>query len=141
MSSRTNLEQRKYNVKQCWEGANKTFLNESGYYYNHTYGIFDRDFFKHTIANVSDDCFNLTKNYLVDEEDADKEVNMEYKLSVYAGLVLTVFLLSLVRTTSFFQMCMRASITLHNKMFRCVLRSPVAFFDNNPVGKSIMLQF
>ncbi|XP_035217642.1 multidrug resistance-associated protein 4-like isoform X2 [Stegodyphus dumicola] len=130
----TNQEQRKYNIKDCWANANKTFLNETGYY-NDTYGILDRDLFRLTIANVSDDCFELTQNYLEDLRDATEKVDMHKNLYVYAGLVLTVFLLSLVRTTSFFQMCMKASITLHNKMFRCVLRSPVSFFDSNPVGR------
>ncbi|XP_054723461.1 ATP-binding cassette sub-family C member 4-like isoform X2 [Uloborus diversus] len=129
----TNKEQRIYNIKDCWANANKTFLNETGLY-NDTYGVVDRDLFRETVANVSDICFNLTDNYQTDVSDARKNVNMEMNLSVYAGLVLAVFVWSLLRTTAFFQMCMKASITLHNKMFRCVLRSPVSFFDNNPVG-------
>ncbi|GIY89244.1 hypothetical protein CEXT_676372 [Caerostris extrusa] len=130
----TNLEQRKYNIKDCWENTNKTLLNETGQY-NSTYGLFDREFFLMNIENVSENCFKVTENYLVDEPEAAAEVNTPYHLSVYAGLVLIVFLLSLVRTTGFFHMCMKASRTLHNKMFRCVLRSPVSFFDSNPVGR------
>ncbi|KAF8767898.1 Multidrug resistance-associated protein 4 like [Argiope bruennichi] len=131
----TNLEQRKYNVKDCWDGVNatKADLNETGQY-NLTYGVFDRDFFYMNFANVSQDCFKVTSNYRMDEFDAASRVNTPYHLSVYAGLVLIVFLLSLLRTTCFFHMCMKASRNLHNKMFRCVLRSPVSFFDSNPVG-------
>ena len=117
-------------MKQCWGGANKTFLNETGLY-NDTYGLSDPSFFRDTVLNVSDDCFRITDNYKKESVNVD----IQKSLSIYAALVLSVFLLSLVRTTSFFQMCMKASITLHNKMFRSVLRSPVAFFDNNPVGK------
>ncbi|XP_055936124.1 ATP-binding cassette sub-family C member 4-like isoform X2 [Argiope bruennichi] len=132
----TNLEQRKYNVKDCWDGVNatKADLNETGQY-NLTYGVFDRDFFYMNFANVSQDCFKVTSNYRMDEFDAASRVNTPYHLSVYAGLVLIVFLLSLLRTTCFFHMCMKASRNLHNKMFRCVLRSPVSFFDSNPVGR------
>ncbi|KAG8186529.1 hypothetical protein JTE90_023957 [Oedothorax gibbosus] len=130
----TNSEQMKYNVKNCWAHANKTLLNETGVY-NDTYGLIDFDHFKWTVANVSDDCPRLTNNYMLDEGDAVRLTNTPFNLSVYAGLVATVFLLSLVRTTSFFYMCMKASRTLHNKMFRCVLRSPVSFFDSNPVGR------
>ncbi|XP_023212683.1 multidrug resistance-associated protein 4-like, partial [Centruroides sculpturatus] len=28
-----------------------------------------------------------------------------------------------------------ASTKLHNKMFRCIIRTPISFLDNNPVGK------
>lgn len=128
------MEQRKYEIKNCWNSVNRTLLNESGVY-NDTYGSFDRNTFRITIGNVSDDCFDLTENYSVDEFAIDKEVNTEYKLSIYAALVLSIFLLSLTRTMLFFHMCMKASVALHNKMFRCVLRSPVAFFDSSPVGK------
>ncbi|GFT55309.1 hypothetical protein NPIL_228741 [Nephila pilipes] len=129
----TNEVQKKYNVKDCWSNATKASLNESSLY-NNTYGLFDREFFFMNYGNVTEDCFQLTNNYRVDEDDATRIVNTPFNLSVYAGLVFIVFLLSLLRTTTFFQMCMKASRTLHNKMFRCVLRSPVSFFDSNPVG-------
>ncbi|GFT55310.1 hypothetical protein NPIL_228742 [Nephila pilipes] len=130
----TNEVQKKYNVKDCWSNATKASLNESSLY-NNTYGLFDREFFFMNYGNVTEDCFQLTNNYRVDEDDATRIVNTPFNLSVYAGLVFIVFLLSLLRTTTFFQMCMKASRTLHNKMFRCVLRSPVSFFDSNPVGR------
>ncbi|XP_042894914.1 ATP-binding cassette sub-family C member 4-like isoform X1 [Parasteatoda tepidariorum] len=129
----TNSEQRRYNIKDCWGNTTKSALNETRLY-NDTYGLFDPEYFRYNIANVSDDCFKVTMNYLKDEEDASAEVRTSFNLSVYAGLVLLVFLLSLFRTTGFFHMCMKASVNLHNKMFRCVLRSPVSFFDSNPVG-------
>ncbi|GFQ66173.1 hypothetical protein TNCT_86261 [Trichonephila clavata] len=129
----TNEEQKKYNIKDCWSNATKTSLNESGLY-TYTHGLLDREFFFTNYGNVTEDCFRLTNNYLIDEDDATRIVNTPFNLSVYAILVLIVFILSLLRTTTFFQMCMKASRTLHNRMFRCVLRSPVSFFDINPVG-------
>jgi hypothetical protein len=30
--------------------------------------------------------------------------------------------------------CIISSINLHNKMFQAVIRSPLQFFDDNPVG-------
>ncbi|GFR25464.1 hypothetical protein TNCT_434851, partial [Trichonephila clavata] len=130
----TNEEQKKYNIKDCWSNATKTSLNESGLY-TYTHGLLDREFFFTNYGNVTEDCFRLTNNYLIDEDDATRIVNTPFNLSVYAILVLIVFILSLLRTTTFFQMCMKASRTLHNRMFRCVLRSPVSFFDSNPVGR------
>ena len=55
-------------------------------------------------------------------------------LIVYGGLTGAVVLLSFMRTFFFFILFLRASYLLHNKMFAAVLRAPVFFFDNNPVG-------
>ena len=53
---------------------------------------------------------------------------------MYGGLTGAVVLLSLIRTFFFFILLLRASYLLHNKMVAAVLRAPVFFFDNNPVG-------
>ena len=29
---------------------------------------------------------------------------------------------------------LRASQVLHNKMFKCIIRAPIYFFDTNPIG-------
>lgn len=54
--------------------------------------------------------------------------------SIYAGIVLLLFILVLFRTTCFFAACMRASITMHDKLFRSVMAAPISFFDFNPIG-------
>ena len=54
---------------------------------------------------------------------------------VYSILVGCLFVFTLVRTTHFFQICMSSSAKLHNKMFESIIRSQLAFFDQNPVGK------
>ncbi|RWS23154.1 ABC transporter-like protein 16, partial [Leptotrombidium deliense] len=48
--------------------------------------------------------------------------------------VAVLFVLSLMRAILFFLMCMRASVKLHDRLFRSVVRAPIAFFDNNPIG-------
>jgi len=53
---------------------------------------------------------------------------------VYTVLIASLFVLTLVRTTCFFVACMRASINLHNRLFRSVLKAPIKFFDYNPIG-------
>lgn len=38
-----------------------------------------------------------------------------------------------------FHILVNAARTLHNKMFQSVLRTPVLFFDRNPIGKFLPL--
>lgn len=40
-----------------------------------------------------------------------------------------------MRGFMFFNICMRASKVLHNKMFRSILNAPMQFFDTNPSGR------
>ncbi|XP_045127905.1 ATP-binding cassette sub-family C member 4-like isoform X2 [Portunus trituberculatus] len=54
---------------------------------------------------------------------------------IYSGMTVGLFLLSLCRTVVFFTLCMKSSKTLHNNMFRAIIRVPIKFFDTHPVGQ------
>lgn len=58
-----------------------------------------------------------------------------YNVVVYAIIIGGLVLSSMARTVAFFVMCMRASVNLHNRMFRSVIRAPIYFFDTNPIGE------
>ncbi|KAH9371456.1 hypothetical protein HPB48_020725 [Haemaphysalis longicornis] len=58
-----------------------------------------------------------------------------YNVVVYAIIIGGLILTSMARTVAFFVMCMRASVNLHNRMFRCIIRAPIYFFDTNPIGR------
>ena len=53
---------------------------------------------------------------------------------IYAAQTFLVFLLAIGRTLVFFIVCMKASIKLHDNLFKCLVRAPMEFFDNNPIG-------
>jgi len=53
---------------------------------------------------------------------------------IYSGIILALFLVVLVRTTTFFTACMRASIIMHDRLFKSVMSAPISFFDFNPIG-------
>lgn len=61
-------------------------------------------------------------------------LTLEQNAYIYSGFVATLFVLTLLRTTSFFIACTRSSINLHDRLFRSILRAPVKFFDINPIG-------
>lgn len=53
---------------------------------------------------------------------------------IYLGLISTLFVAVLIRTTTFFTACMRASINMHDRLFKSVIAAPISFFDFNPIG-------
>ncbi|KAG0716160.1 Multidrug resistance-associated protein 4 [Chionoecetes opilio] len=54
---------------------------------------------------------------------------------IYAGMTGALFLTSMCRTVIFFMICMKSSQTLHNNMFKAIIRVPIKFFDTHPVGQ------
>lgn len=61
-------------------------------------------------------------------------LTLDQNALIYTLLIAGLFVLTLIRTTTFFVACMRSSINLHNRLFRSVLRAPIKFFDYNPIG-------
>lgn len=56
-------------------------------------------------------------------------------LIVYTIIMIFGTICYLSRSFSFFHMCIRISINLHDMIFRGVSRATMAFFNNNPSGR------
>lgn len=69
------------------------------------------------------------------------ENDIKANICIYFVLILTFFSITLLRGALFFQMTYRASVTLHDTIFRKILRSPMQMFEENPVGKIHALDF
>ncbi|XP_043284648.1 probable multidrug resistance-associated protein lethal(2)03659 [Venturia canescens] len=54
---------------------------------------------------------------------------------IYSAVTVIAIILVLMRSVSFFDMCMRASIKLHDRMFRSISRASMYFFNTNPSGR------
>jgi len=67
-------------------------------------------------------------------DDTLKEMDTYTGIYGFAILVLCGFILSLIRSIHFFAIFLKASIRLHDKMFQAVVRSPLLFFNRNPIG-------
>ena len=59
-----------------------------------------------------------------------------YYLAVYSAIIVSLLIVSMVRTVHFFNLSMTSSINLHDKMFKRLLGAPPRFFDVNPSGKT-----
>ncbi|CAH0557993.1 unnamed protein product [Brassicogethes aeneus] len=54
---------------------------------------------------------------------------------IYTIFIIGSIVFTLMRSFLFFSVCMRASRNLHKKMFNCLLKAPMRFFDTNPSGR------
>ncbi len=62
------------------------------------------------------------------------DLDTQSLIGIYAGLVGSVWIFSIGRVVLFYFLLLKASRHLHNNMFIAVIRSPILFFDTNPVG-------
>lgn len=53
---------------------------------------------------------------------------------IYSSLIIGQFVAMIIRSATFFTMCIYASVNLHNRIFYCLMRAPISFFDANPTG-------
>ncbi|KAK2888852.1 hypothetical protein Q8A67_014227 [Cirrhinus molitorella] len=64
-----------------------------------------------------------------------KELNLNFYLGIYAGLTGATIIFGFMRGLIMFNVLVSAAETLHNRMFNSILRTPVRFFDINPIGR------
>ena len=56
------------------------------------------------------------------------------RIGISGGFVFGVIVLSILRYSCFFVLLVNASRNVHNKMFSSVIKTPILFFDTNPIG-------
>ncbi|PSN47509.1 hypothetical protein C0J52_02251 [Blattella germanica] len=80
---------------------------------------------------------NSTNNIvpLENNDDFGWMPSTETCIYIYTGFIFAIIILSMVSLFSFFTMCMRSSIKLHNKMFTSVIYATMRFFTYNPSGQ------
>ncbi|KAH9402637.1 Multidrug resistance-associated protein 4 [Tyrophagus putrescentiae] len=72
------------------------------------------------------------KNQELDVIDSEEQ---RWDITLYGVLIATLFVSTIFRSVSFFAICMRASVNLHNRIFGRLVRAPVAFFESSPAGR------
>ena len=63
------------------------------------------------------------------------EIDRDTSIYIYSGITVATIIITLMRSFSFFKMCMRASRRLHDAMFDSITRATMRFFDTNPSGR------
>uniref|UniRef100_A0A7N8XKF2 ATP-binding cassette, sub-family C (CFTR/MRP), member 4 n=1 Tax=Mastacembelus armatus TaxID=205130 RepID=A0A7N8XKF2_9TELE len=68
-------------------------------------------------------------------QNVTKELDVDFYLGVYGGLTAVTIVLGFVRNLVLFNVLVRCAQSLHNRMFNAIIRTPVCFFDINPIGR------
>lgn len=90
--------------------------------------------------NVTTNSDKLMTNSTITQSDVNLVVDGEVEqrnnfIITYAIMMAVATYVYVHRTFAFFLMCMRASIKLHDKLFRGVTRATMYFYNNNPSGR------
>ncbi|XP_034007075.1 multidrug resistance-associated protein 4-like [Trematomus bernacchii] len=71
----------------------------------------------------------------INDTRSEQESDLTFHLGIYAGLTAAAVVFGYIRSLVLFHGLVRSSQTLHNSMFSAVIRTPVRFFDVNPIGR------
>ncbi|KAI4497436.1 hypothetical protein M0802_007447 [Mischocyttarus mexicanus] len=92
------------------------------------------DFFIAQWVNMEEISINVTSNG-TNFLDWQGPIDRDTCIYIYSGLTVLTIGITLIRSASFFNMCMRASMILHDKMFRCISNAKMRFFNTNNSGR------
>ncbi|XP_061082797.1 multidrug resistance-associated protein 4 [Conger conger] len=62
-------------------------------------------------------------------------LDLNLYLGVYTGLTVAIIVFGFLRSLLFFNVLVRSGQALHDRMFQSILRTPIRFFDINPIGR------
>lgn len=62
-------------------------------------------------------------------------ISRDVCIYIYSALIVFTVIITLVRSAAFFSTCMKVSIRLHDRMFQCISRATMRFFNTNPSGR------
>lgn len=62
-------------------------------------------------------------------------LSTEMCVYIYSGLIASIFVAALIRSMSFYSICVKASKRLHDQMFAAIVSTTMRFFHLNPSGR------
>lgn len=91
------------------------------------------DFFIARWVDIEENYMNQTENGVV--EDPNSPLTRLECIYIFTGLTVLTISVTLIRSFTFFGTCMRASMRLHDNMFRSISRATMRFFNTNTSGR------
>ncbi|XP_074520424.1 ATP-binding cassette sub-family C member 4 [Halichoeres trimaculatus] len=89
------------------------------------------------LAYWADEQEKLNGNGTVAEsgQNVTQQLDLDFYLGIYGGLTIATIVFGFIRNVVLFHVLVRCAQALHNRMFDAILRTPVRFFDINPIGR------
>ena len=88
---------------------------------------------------LDSDVMNFTKlDVTVRANDTDTDFwhfSRQTSIIIYSVIIGALIIITLVRSITFFSVCMRASTRLHDNMFASITRATMRFFNTNSAGR------
>ncbi|XP_035901949.1 multidrug resistance-associated protein 4 [Anopheles stephensi] len=84
----------------------------------------------HTILSSRD-----VRILLKEQTDVSNFIERQQYIWIYSGLIILLVILVVQRSFSFFYVCLRISVNLHDRLFRGLTRATMHFFNTNPSGR------
>ncbi|XP_070711625.1 ATP-binding cassette sub-family C member 4-like [Pempheris klunzingeri] len=81
------------------------------------------------------DDLNANSTIIQNGQNVTRELNLGFYLGIYGGLTAATIIFGFIRNLVMFNVLVRCAQCLHNRMFSAILRTPVRFFDINPIGR------
>ena len=78
---------------------------------------------------------NLETNETIISDNLNDNPDFTYYQKIYASFIGVILLTSLLRGLAITYTTISASTTLHNKVFKKLIKSPVTFFEVTPIGR------
>nr|XP_022908005.1 probable multidrug resistance-associated protein lethal(2)03659 [Onthophagus taurus] len=126
-----NLEQKRYDNSLQTKTPHELNLTTNAFEYdlNNITSILDT-----LLSNSSFtfDSSSLRNNTIYDFFDY---LDRDTCIYIYSGITVATIIISLIRSFTFFTICMRASRRLHDRMFASITRATMRFFNTNPSGR------
>lgn len=99
------------------------------------------DFFVAQWVNWEESTINHSNNSMTDnstiiaEKENIQEQRSQYLIAYTCLAVAFIYTVTHRNMAFFIQLCLNASINLHDKLFRGITRAKMLFFNNNPSGR------
>ena len=93
-----------------------------------------------TFTNLSEtttEIDEIATDYMTTGQPPTQFPDMLNYLHIFTGITATVVVFGMLRALHGFRIVVQASKAFHTKMLDAILRCPISFFDNNPIGKLI----
>ncbi|XP_076004927.1 ATP-binding cassette sub-family C member 4-like [Genypterus blacodes] len=78
---------------------------------------------------------NINSTVIQNAQNVTTELNLGFYLGIYGGLTAATIVFGFARNLLLFNVLVKCTQNLHNRMFSAILRTPVRFFDINPIGR------